>query len=77
MIQKNFLRLFSGLSTKNSKNMYKKNYNPVLFISGNIEFLASIKKFKTEDAYVEHLSKPCQNKDYINGINKLFEKSKL
>ena len=48
---------------------------PVLFISGNIEFLESIKELKQKDAYIDHLSKPCQNKDYVNGINKLLEKT--
>jgi len=46
---------------------------PILFISGNIEFLESIKELKQKDARIDHLSKPCQNKDYLNGINKLFE----
>ena len=46
---------------------------PILFISGNIEFLESIKELKLKDANIDHLSKPCQNKDYVNGINKLLE----
>ncbi|MCD4722431.1 MAG: PAS domain S-box protein [Desulfobacula sp.] len=46
---------------------------PILFVSGNIEFLESIKELKLTDANIDHLSKPCQNKDYINGINKLLE----
>jgi CheY-like chemotaxis protein len=45
---------------------------PVLFISGNIEFLESIEELKKKDLYVDHLSKPCKNVDYINGINMLF-----
>jgi len=48
---------------------------PILFISGNIEFLESIKDLKQRDILIDHLSKPCQNKDYVNGINKLLEKS--
>lgn len=48
---------------------------PVLFISGNIEFLESIKELKQKDANIDHLSKPCRNKDYINSINDLFEKT--
>ncbi len=47
---------------------------PILFVSGNIEFLESIKRLKQKDAYVEHVSKPCPNKEYINSINQLFEK---
>ncbi|MCK5096866.1 MAG: response regulator, partial [Desulfobacteraceae bacterium] len=46
---------------------------PVLFISGNIEFLESIKALRQKDVNVDHLSKPCQNKDYVNSINKLLE----
>ncbi len=47
---------------------------PILFISGNIEFLESIKELKQNDPYIDHLSKPCQNQDYIEGINGLLEK---
>ncbi len=48
---------------------------PILFISGNIEFLESIKNLKHKDAHLDHLSKPCRNKEYVNSINKLIEKS--
>ncbi len=48
---------------------------PILFISGNIEFLESIKRLKSKDAHIDHLSKPCKNKDYINSINKLLEQA--
>ncbi len=46
---------------------------PILFISGNIEFLESIKKLKQKDPYLAHVSKPCMNIDYLDSINKLFE----
>ena len=49
---------------------------PVLFISGNIEFLESIKDLKENDPYTDHLSKPCMNVDYLNSINRLFEIAK-
>ncbi|MBT6341189.1 MAG: PAS domain S-box protein [Desulfobacula sp.] len=48
---------------------------PILFISGNIEFLESIKNLKQKDGNIEHLSKPCQNKDYVKSINELFERN--
>jgi len=48
---------------------------PILFISGNIEFLESIKELKQKDTAIDHLSKPNQNKDYINSINGLFERA--
>jgi len=48
---------------------------PILFISGNIEFLESIKELKQKDIYIDHLSKPCKNIDYLNCINKLFSRA--
>ncbi len=48
---------------------------PILFISGNIEFLESIKELKQKDVHIDHLSKPCQNTAYINTINGLLERS--
>ncbi len=45
---------------------------PILFISGNIEFLESIKDLKQKDPYIDHLSKPCKNMDYVSCINQLF-----
>jgi PAS domain S-box-containing protein len=49
---------------------------PILFVSGNIEFLESIKELKQKDALIDHLSKPCQNKEYVNRINGLLEKGR-
>lgn len=48
---------------------------PILFISGNIEFLESIKDLKRDDRLVDHVSKPCQNIDYLNGIKVLLDKA--
>jgi PAS domain S-box-containing protein len=45
---------------------------PVLFISGNIEFLESIKDLQQKDPFIDHLSKPCKNIDYVNSVNKMF-----
>ncbi|MBA3010924.1 MAG: hybrid sensor histidine kinase/response regulator [Desulfobacula sp.] len=61
----------------NGKDVYthirKKNKHiPILFVSGNIEFLESIKHLKQEDDHMDHLSKPCQNHEYVNRINKLL-----
>jgi hypothetical protein len=53
----------------------RKTDMPVLFISGNIEFLESIKALKQKDPYIEHLSKPCRNIDYVNCINKMLGRS--
>jgi FixJ family two-component response regulator len=50
---------------------------PILFISGNIEFLESIKDLKKKDLYIDHLSKPCKNIDYLTGINQLFENTTI
>ena len=48
---------------------------PILFISGNIEFIESIKDLKKNDTRVDHLSKPCRNQEYIQGVNSLLEKA--
>jgi PAS domain S-box-containing protein len=48
---------------------------PILFISGNIEFLESIKALKQKDINIDHLSKPCQNKEYLKSINDLLERT--
>ena len=47
---------------------------PVLFISGNIEFLESVKELRKNDPMMDHLSKPCRNQEYIDGINALLKK---
>jgi len=47
---------------------------PILFVSGNLEFLQSIKELKYKDPCVDHVSKPCQNKDYVNAVNELLVK---
>ena len=64
----------------NGKNVYdyirsKNKTIPILFISGNIEFLESIKELKRDDPLVDHISKPCQNTVYINSINLLLDKT--
>ncbi len=46
---------------------------PVLFISGNLAFLESIKEMKRDDPYVDHLSKPCQNSEYISRLGGLLQ----
>ncbi|MDM8538195.1 response regulator, partial [Desulfobacterales bacterium HSG17] len=51
----------------------KNNTIPILFVSGNLDFLESIKELKHKDPCVEHVSKPCQNKDYVRAINDLLE----
>jgi DNA-binding response OmpR family regulator len=48
---------------------------PLLFISGNIEFLESVKELKSNDAQLDHLSKPCRNQEYIERINGLLERA--
>ena len=50
---------------------------PILFISGNLEFLESIKELKEYDANIDHISKPCQNQDYIKAVNMLFSKGQI
>lgn len=45
---------------------------PILFVSGNLEFLESIKDLKYIDPNIEHVSKPCPNIVYIEEIDKLL-----
>lgn len=45
---------------------------PVLFVSGNIEFLESIKALKENDPHVGHISKPCQNIKYVTCVHRLL-----
>ena len=48
---------------------------PVMFISGNIEFLESMKELKENDPNLQHLSKPVNNIDYVNKINDIIGSS--
>jgi len=48
---------------------------PVLFISGNIEFLESIKSLRENDENIDHLPKPHNIGDYVNHVNRLIELS--
>jgi FixJ family two-component response regulator len=60
------------------KHIRQKNKTiPILFMSGNIEFLESIDELKQKDLYMDHLSKPCMNVDYINSINRLLQKASV
>jgi len=42
---------------------------PVIFISGNIRFLASMEALRASDPYVDHLSKPFENLEYADKVN--------
>lgn len=56
------------------RHIRRKNaFLPILFISGNIEFLESIKALKLKDPLIGHLSKPALNMDYVAGINALLD----
>ncbi len=37
------------------------------------EFLETIKNLKQKDVNLDHLSKPCHNKEYLKSINALLE----
>lgn len=67
---------FNGMDVYNHVREKNKRL-PILFISGNIEFLESIRNLKKKDLYIDHLSKPCKNIDYLNGINQLFENTTI
>lgn len=42
---------------------------PIVFISGNIQFLKSMEDLKAKDPYIGHLAKPCRNMAYAHMIN--------
>ncbi len=48
---------------------------PILFISGNLEFLESTRDLELKDPFLEHMPKPFGNKAYISRINQLFKKT--
>lgn len=48
---------------------------PVVFISGNIRFLASMEALKASDPYVDHLSKPFENLEYVDKVNEWLQVS--
>lgn len=55
------------------KSIRKKDKSvPILFISGNIEFIESLNKLGRDDKLMAHLSKPCQNAEYVDAINQLL-----
>jgi len=64
----------NGLDVYNHIRENNKN-TPVMFVSGNIEFIESVKKLKEKDPNLEHLSKPVDNLDYVNKINELIGRS--
>ncbi len=45
---------------------------PVLFVSGNIEFIEAIKPLMEKDRYLDHLSKPCRMGAYLEQINQML-----
>lgn len=56
------------------KYVRKKNKTiPIIFVSGNIGFLESMKEISATDRFMDHISKPCGNIVYANTINKWLE----
>ncbi len=49
---------------------------PILFVSGNIEFLESVNALKQKDHLMDHLSKPCRGEEYLNAVTRLLVRSK-
>ncbi len=48
---------------------------PIMFISGSIEFIDTINKLKHKDANIDHIVKPCHNKDYVDSMNRLLARA--
>lgn len=59
----NGLDVYKYVRSKNKKI-------PIVFVSGNIGFLESMKKISSTDQCMAHISKPCENIVYANTINK-------
>jgi len=53
----------------------KNKFIPILFVSGNIEFLESVNVLKQEDPLMDHLSKPCRGEEYLKEVTRLLLKS--
>ncbi len=64
----------NGLDVYKHIRKYDKDI-PIMFLSGNMEFLESIQKLKEKDPNLGHLSKPVDNLDYLNKINELIGSS--
>ncbi len=45
---------------------------PILFVSGNIEFIEEIKSLTEKDKLMSHLSKPCRGAEYVEAIHSLM-----
>jgi PAS domain S-box-containing protein len=45
---------------------------PILFVSGNIEFIEEIRSLTERDGRVGHLSKPCRGAEYVEAIHSLL-----
>ncbi len=48
---------------------------PILFISGNIEFLESMEEIRILDHRMDHISKPCENIVFADAVNSLLGQS--
>jgi PAS domain S-box-containing protein len=44
----------------------------VIFMSGNLEFIESIKELKENDSRLEYISKPCANMEYVKKVDDMF-----
>jgi len=52
------------------KHIRRRDKNiPIIFISGNIEFLESMEEIRVSDPHMDHLSKPCENVVFADAIN--------
>jgi signal transduction histidine kinase len=65
-----------GINGKEIYDKFRENdkKTPVVFYSGNMEFLESFKKIKQIDNNVDFVSKPCPNIEYVEKVNELLLK---
>ena len=48
---------------------------PIIFVSGNLQFLESTHKMKENDKYLDYISKPFDNTEYLDRINEWLIKT--
>ncbi len=61
--EKNGMDVYREIRSKNEEV-------PIIFVSGNFQFLESMNGLKKNDKNVDHLSKPFTNVEYVGLINK-------
>jgi len=59
------------------KTAFEKCDSPMILSWKNGKTGESIKELRQKDTNIDHLSKPCQNNDYIKSVNGLLERASI